>query len=459
METVSESRTDILDEGKYSRTRLFFATFAVYSLHFSTGAVIAWPSPMIPRLNLSDSENALVSSLFSLGAAPGPIITTFGIDSIGRKATLFVSSAAFLISWILLIFSQNITVIYLARVIGGIGIGGSFSGVSVYVAEIADDATRGPLGSFLQTFLAVGFLVEYCVGPYVSFTLLAVVNLLLGILFVIFFYFVPESPHYLIAKGKIKEAYSALIWLRGNVSEDKIQREISMIQEGLKKEKQSVTGIKKLFTSCAVFKGMGIGILLIMMQQGSGINAVLAYVQLIFENANLHLDAVTVPILLGLTNLFASLPAPLLVKWFGNKVTFVISSLGSGVFLCLLGLYFYLVDQKYDTTYLGALSVVSIILFNIFFCLGLGPLVWSAIAEIFSSSVKAMAMGVCGVFSAIFGFFAIEVFSTVLHTYGFYTVFFGFGVYLLIGGLCILLFVPNTSRMTLQQIQDYLENK
>lgn len=414
---------------------------------------------MIPRLNLTDSQNDLVSSLFSLGAAPGPIITTLGIDSIGRKVTVLVVSSAFLISWIMLICSQNVIVIYLARLIGGIGIGGSFSGVSVYVAEIADDSMRGPLGSFLQTFLAVGFLVEYCVGPYVSFKWLAAVNLLISVLFFCLFYFVPESPHYLVAKGKTKQAYSALRWLRGNISEDKIHREISLIQEGLQIEREQATGVKKLFTSCAVLKGMAICILLLMMQQGSGINAVLAYVEHIFQNANLHLDPVVVPILVGLTNLFASLPAPLLVKTLGNKGTFIISCLGSGVFLCLLGLYFYLKDHNYDTTNLGALPVVSVILFNAFFCLGLGPLVWSAAAELFSPSVKGMAMGICGIFSSVYGFFAIALFSNILHTYGFYTTFFGFGIYLLIGGFCIILFVPNTSRMSLQEIQNYLENK
>lgn len=112
--------------------------FAAYCLHISTGAVMAWPSPMILRLNLTSTENSLLSSLFSLGAAPGTAITTLGIDTIGRKGTLLLISFSFATSWILLLISQNIIVMYASRLIGGMGIGGSFAGVSLYVAEICD---------------------------------------------------------------------------------------------------------------------------------------------------------------------------------------------------------------------------------------------------------------------------------------------------------------------------------
>lgn len=92
------------------------------------------------------------------------------------------------------------------------------------------EKTRGPMGSLLQSFMAVGFLVEYCVGPYVNFTVLGIVSLMVTLLFVVLYFFIPETPQYLVAKGKTKEAFSALVWLRGNVSDEQIKREMSEIQ-------------------------------------------------------------------------------------------------------------------------------------------------------------------------------------------------------------------------------------
>lgn len=109
-----------------------------------------------------------------------------------------------------------------------------------------------------------------------------------------------------------------------------------VFQISLKKEKESYTGVKKLCTSPAVHKGMAICIFLVMMQQGSGMNAVLAYVQFIFENASLHLEPEVVPILVGVTNLVASLPAPFLVKKCGYKIVFFVSAFGSAI--CLVSI-------------------------------------------------------------------------------------------------------------------------
>lgn len=107
----------------------------------------------------------------------------------------------------------------------------------------------------------------------------------------------------------------------------------------INQEKGNDTGVRKLFTSCAVHKGMAICIFLLMMQQGSGINAVLAYVQFIFEKANLELSPEVVPILVGVTNLVSSLPAPFFVRKFGNRIVFTFSILGCG--LCLVSIILY----------------------------------------------------------------------------------------------------------------------
>ena len=106
-------------------------------IHFSTGAVMSWSSPMIPKLNLTSPQETLVGSLYSLGAAPGPIVVTLCLETIGRKGTAYTLWFTFVTSWALLLASKNITVIYIARIVGGIGVGGCCAGIPVYVTEMA----------------------------------------------------------------------------------------------------------------------------------------------------------------------------------------------------------------------------------------------------------------------------------------------------------------------------------
>jgi hypothetical protein len=93
---------------------------------------------------------------------------------------------------------------------------------------------RGALGSFLQLLVVTGFLFEYCVGPYVTYTHLAIVSGCVPVMFAVSFVFFPESPYYLLAKGRRDEATKALQWLRGQ-SRAEVQEELDVIEVRLSK--------------------------------------------------------------------------------------------------------------------------------------------------------------------------------------------------------------------------------
>ncbi|CAH1405593.1 unnamed protein product [Nezara viridula] len=458
MVTVKDSKEAIVKRDRPSRLKLYLSVFAVYILHITTGCVLSFPSPVIPKLNLTKDEQSLISSLYSLGATPGPLVLAFGLDTIGRKGTLYVVWLLYMGSWAMLWSSEKIIIVYLGRLIAGLGFAGAFAGTSVYIAEIADNDSRGPLNSISQVFLAIGFLVEYCAGPYVSYEMLVFISFCVTASFGIVFFFAPESPYYLIAKGKKTEAFKVLKTLRGNLTDESINAEIKEIEDQFSRENESGTGLKKLM-SPPVLKALAMSLFLIILQQGSGINAVLAYVQPIFQKANLSLDDTVVPMLVGLTNLVSSLPVPLLVGKFGVKIVLVTCGVAMGICLNLLGLYFYLLYGYYDVTSLEFLPVVSVILFNVFFCIGSGSLTWVVIADVFPSSVKGTATAICSSFSALFGFGVIEAFILLLNNWGFENTFVLFGCILLLGSLVQIIFVPNTSKMTFQDIEKYFDRK
>jgi SP family facilitated glucose transporter-like MFS transporter 8 len=93
---------------------------------------------------------------------------------------------------------------------------------------------RGALGSLLQLLVVVGFLFEYCIGPYVTYSNLAIVSACVPIMFAVSFFFFPESPYHLLATGKHEDATKALQWFRGQ-SREAVQAELCAIQVRLNK--------------------------------------------------------------------------------------------------------------------------------------------------------------------------------------------------------------------------------
>lgn len=102
----------------------------------------------------------------------------------------------------------------------------------MYAGEIAEISIRGILGSFLQLFITVGLLWSYCIGPYVSYTVLWIACAALPIVFFIIFYPMPESPYFLFANGRKTEAINALAKLRGK-SIQGVEIEASEMEVGI----------------------------------------------------------------------------------------------------------------------------------------------------------------------------------------------------------------------------------
>jgi len=104
---------------------------------------------------------------------------------------------------------------YAGRFISGLALGASTVAVPIYSNEIAEDSVRGTLGVYLDMMLTVGILVVYCLGVILDPPHLAAVSCIAPPIFAIMFMCMPESPAYLVASGKLREAEKALKWLRG----------------------------------------------------------------------------------------------------------------------------------------------------------------------------------------------------------------------------------------------------
>ncbi|KAK9501583.1 hypothetical protein O3M35_012282 [Rhynocoris fuscipes] len=318
------------------------------------------------------------------------------------------------------------------------------------------DSNRGALCSINQAAIALGFLIEFCVGPWTSYLTLILVSALPPIFFFITFYFIPESPYYLLIKSRKAEAVESLRWFRGNIKPTSVQKELTEMQESIRMKNSRLSGIKALFRK-GPQKALLISFYLLIMQQGSGNNAIVVFAQQIFEMANILVSGSIVAIIGGVTNFFAGAMTPFIVRKFSLKSTFLCSTFGGAISLGLLSLYFYLKSTLDNFSCVSFLPILAYILYNIFYCWGCGPLPWAVIAEIIPLEVKGLSACICGIFSMLVSFAVIEIIAIFLDESGPTIVFASLFIFLALTGFGAIFIVPKTDGMSLQEINDYME--
>lgn len=144
----------------------------------------------------------------------------------------------------------------------------------------------------------MGILYVYCVGPYTSYILYEYLALIIPIVFAVTFYFIPDSPHFYISKGRKTEALQSLKFLRGKSAEG-CQEELTAIQDAVEEAQKNKGSVKDIFESKGNTKALIIAVGLVSFQQLSGINVVLFYSQSIFEKAGSSLEPAVATILVG----------------------------------------------------------------------------------------------------------------------------------------------------------------
>nr|CAI5830368.1 unnamed protein product [Callosobruchus analis] len=308
---------------------------------FICGTTFGWTSPEIPKLKipgespldqpLTSSEEGWVGSFLPLAAAVGPFAGGFMVDRIGRKKTLLVATVPFIVAFFMNIAPTTVSYLYASRFLCGLGVGSIFTVIPMYVGEIADDETRGPLGSFMQLFIVIGLLFSYALGPYLSIKLFNIILLAPPVAFmVIFFLFIPESPYYLIKAKNEGAAEEALVKLRGK-SKDAVRKEIEAIKAVVAEAEANKATFFDVFKSKGLTMALFLSVSLVACQQLSGINIILFYAQDIFTDAGVSLAPEICTIIIGIVQIAASGATPIMEKRFGKRFLLMLSGIGMGL--------------------------------------------------------------------------------------------------------------------------------
>ena len=366
---------------------------------YDTGVINGAQFFLTEHFNLSDGLKGWVVGSALLGCFVGAIIAGPLSIKIGRKWSLIISAIFFTVSaygsGLPEIFPQSVTMLVIFRIIGGLGIGVASMNAPMYIAEIAPSNIRGRMVTYYQLAIVIGFFVVFLATYFIGNGLTQAENIEFGwrrmfwselipsFLFLILLFFVPKSPRWLALKGKDKDALSILQKISGN---EIAEEELANIKDSLN---ASNDGIKINYFSKGIIAIVAIGTVLSVLQQFTGINAVLYYGADIFEKA-LGFgkeDVLAQQILLAFVNLVFTFVAMFTVDKFGRKPLLYIGSVGMIVGFLLLSIT--LQQQS-----VGILSLIGVLLFIASFALSMGPVVWVLLSEMFPNKIRSVARSV-----------------------------------------------------------------
>ncbi|XP_076624333.1 facilitated trehalose transporter Tret1-like [Colletes latitarsis] len=393
----------------------------------SMGFVIGWNSPSIVILMDKESPIPVTASSIStlvasvaIGNTVAPLINIFVADKIGRKNTVLLSALPLLVSWSLITIATSIWELYVARFLAGIALGLFICVVPIYIGEVSSTDTRGAANSLLGVTYNMGILVTFIAAPQFTLSCMAGILLVASIGFVISFWFMPESPYFLVMRNRMDQAEEVLEKLRGktNVS-DEMQTIVTTLSKKGEEIVKSGT-LKDIFTSRGNFRAFLIIMLFTVTHNFGGFFAIIIYGQLIFKSASNLMTDYTMNVIIGVTQVISSLVTIFLVDRLGRKPLVVVSGAIAAICNLVIGVFFYAKEYMNLNveTFSLAPFIASILLVFTFTC-GLVCLQIILMSEIFAAEIKAIATCLVGVLSGVLATVGLKLYIWVAISLGY----------------------------------------
>ncbi len=420
---------------------------------YDTGVISGAILFITQQFHLNSIGEEVTTSSVLIGAILGAIIGGAFTDRLGRRWSIIDGAIAFIIGTLIAAVAHDIFVLMLGRILVGIAIGVASFVVPMYISEMSPPQARGAMTSLNQVALTLGILVAYGVDYLFTassnWRAMFAVGLIPGLILLVGMLLMPESPRWLIAKLKIREAQTVLQKVRGTPA---VQDEIQQTEQTLKAEKSGggLAALEAPTLRMPLIIGVGLAIL----QQVTGINTVIYYAPTIFQSAGFQSASASIAATAGVgtVNLVVTIIAAFLVDRLGRRPLLLISLAGMVLSLVVLGLAF-IFSHAATGGFLGLVTVISLMTYIAAFAIGLGPVFWLLIAEIYPLHVRGTAMSLATVANWGANFLVTVTFLSfvnVLGQGGTFLLFAAVGVY---AWFFTYRWVPETKGKSLEEIQ------
>ncbi|XP_046973447.1 facilitated trehalose transporter Tret1-like [Vanessa cardui] len=446
-----------------------FALLANSTL-FVYGLECGWISPTTKILQsnasptgypLSDNTIAWIASSMSMSAIFGVSMYSYIADTYGRKIGIILITMFEAISWIIKLSYTSTTTLIIARLFSGLAAGGCFNVVPMYVKEISQDDLRGILGTLIMLMQTTGVLVMYLIGAYLDYYTVVIVALILPIVTSVLLLKAPESPAFLVKRGKIDEATKTVARLRGLEEDDKI---IQSIVEGMKNEDEHFKSLPNMSIASIMKdktwrRGFLLIITLFLFHGLNGAYAIVTYASTVLISTGVKFDispeiqTLSFPIVM----IIGSLTLAVIVERCGRKLLLIGCFLISAVSMTVIAIL--MIVQEQGGSIPSWLPVVAIILSVTMYGAGVSPLPYIIMTEMFSFQIRAKVVGTVVTFAWFLTFLLVTIYAPMANTLGQYSPFIFYGVINLAGAIFTMIFIPETKGKSEEEILQLIRRR
>lgn len=480
-----------------------------------------------PEFGLSKLELGWSVASLTLTATLAMMVAGPISDAVGRRTVLRYAAILYAVSALASALAPTFLTLVIARMIGGFGVGASLILAPMYIAEMSPPALRGRMVSFNQLNIVIGislaFFTNYMILQFAKSDASWAIALkfdqynwrwMLGletipaVLYFFGLFFVPNSPRWLILKGRFDEATKVMTKFS---SKEEAELEIKRIKESIDNQKDKEEGKIKDLLKPSLRLVLTIGIVVAVLQQITGINSVFFYAPMIFEQSGIGTDASFIQaILVGLTNLVFTIIAIAFIDKLGRKplLAFGVAGIALCMFLLaygfssatysltaetisvlpetvdqsslepLIGTVFnsdldfqeamvsalgYEVFSQFKSDLVTAaismnpmLILIAILGFVASFAISIGPVMWVLFSELFPNKIRGIAISFVGLINSAVSFIVQWIFPWELDALGNVLTFTIYGVFAALGLIFIIKVIPETKGKSLEEIEAQL---
>lgn len=506
--------------------RTLFIAFVVslggFLFGFDAGIISGVMSYAGPEFDLNDAQTGWAVSSPSFSAMIAMLISGRLSDKVGRKKILIVVAFLYAASALFSAYATSYEMLYIARMVGGLAFGAALILAPTYIAEISNAENRGKLVSIQQLNIVLGFFAAFLSNYYFNkiyssgdsfltedtvWRWMLGVELVPALLYFLFMFFVPRSPRWLYMRGKVVDANQVLKQLHGH---DKAKEEIASIEKSIREQKDTTkVSISELVKPALRFIFM-VGLIVGILQQFTGINAIYFYATSIFKQTGIGTDAAfTSGVFLSFTTVVFTIVAMFLIDRLGRRplLLFGMAGIAISMLLCAYGFnnatyelktadiaqlenldkeaLDQFANKKFDndvdfknamksalgtqgyaknegtlieaaTEMNATLILIGILGFIACFAFSLGPVMWVLLSEMYPNKYRGLAIGVIGFVNSFASWLVQQVFPWELSNLGNAMSFFIFGVIAVIGFFVLFRILPETKGKSLEQLEKEL---
>ncbi|XP_054270956.1 facilitated trehalose transporter Tret1-like [Macrosteles quadrilineatus] len=456
----------------HGEVRQYVAAFTACFSVLVSGSCFGWVTPILGLLlspgspiPMTQAQSSWMVAIIEVGNVLSPIPSSFLADRWGRRPSILLTGPLYFLSWLIVIAWPSIQALYFARLLQGVAMGIVFTVVPLYLSEIASPSIRGSISSMFHNCWYLGHLIEYCIGPFLSYHMYTYVTAALPVIAVAIFWNQPETPYYLLMRRNEPAAAAALARLRGRSNTNAVNKELqSMIQSVTADVTNKASWRDIVSTSAdrrALYIVIGLGIIRVL----NGLIALMTYPTQTFSQIHaLNSDNSTkivapnnMTILFGVVLFISSFFVTIIADLSGRRQLLMFSCIGAGVNLFLAGCYFYLDTQTVvDVTHYSWFPVAVIVVFSLFVSLGVSPVSVMYQSEMFLSNTRGFASSISAINLTLNAFFVLKFYLVITDALGLFSVFWMFATVCFFGSFWIYFTVPETKGKTFAEIRQEL---